>query len=73
MKSKIKIATDILMTAALLLLMAYQIVGDTLHEWFGAGILSVSIFCCAAAVKQIIIHKAIPKNYGQYESNGISC
>lgn len=37
MKPKIKIVTDILMTVILLLLMAYQIVGDTLHEWFGAG------------------------------------
>ena len=43
MKPKIKIATDILMTAALLLLMAYQVVGDTLHEWFGAGMLVLFI------------------------------
>ena len=43
MKSKIKIAIDILMTVALLLLMAYQVVGDTLHEWFGAGMLVLFI------------------------------
>lgn len=39
MKSKIKTAIDILMTVALLLLMAYQVVGQELHEWFGAGML----------------------------------
>lgn len=43
MKPKIKIAVDILMTAALLLLMAYQVVGDTLHEWFGAAMLVLFI------------------------------
>ncbi len=43
MKPKIKIATDILMTAVLLVLMAYQVVGDTLHEWFGAGMLVLLI------------------------------
>lgn len=43
MKAKIKIATDILMTAMLLVLMAYQVVGDTLHEWFGAGMLVLFI------------------------------
>ncbi len=43
MKSKIKIVTDILMSVILLLLMAYQIVGDTLHEWFGAGMLVLFI------------------------------
>ncbi|MCM1330730.1 MAG: DUF4405 domain-containing protein [Ruminococcus sp.] len=30
-----KLAVDILMTAALLLLMAYELVGQTAHEWFG--------------------------------------
>lgn len=43
MKPKIKIAADILMTLTLLLLMAYQIVGQELHEWFGAGILVLFI------------------------------
>lgn len=43
MKPKIKIAIDVLMTVTLLLLMAYQIVGDTLHEWFGAGMLVLFI------------------------------
>ena len=37
MKSKIKMGIDILMTALLLGLMTYQITGQALHEWFGAG------------------------------------
>lgn len=37
MKSKIKMGIDILMTALLLGLMAYQITGQMLHEWFGVG------------------------------------
>ncbi len=36
-KMKIKIGIDLLMTVLLLLLMAYQITGQELHEWFGAG------------------------------------
>ncbi len=32
---KIKILTDLLMTAALLFLMAYQVTGEKFHEWFG--------------------------------------
>lgn len=43
MKQKTKTAIDILMTAVLLALMAYQIVGDTLHEWFGAAMLALFI------------------------------
>lgn len=39
MKPKIKIGIDFLMTALLLALMAYQVVGDKLHEWFGAAML----------------------------------
>lgn len=39
MKLKIKIGIDFLMTALLLLLMAYQVVGETLHEWLGAAML----------------------------------
>lgn len=40
MKSKriIKISIDILMTAVLLLLMAYSLVGEALHEWLGIGL-----------------------------------
>lgn len=38
-KIKIKIGIDFLMTVLLLLLMAYQVVGETLHEWFGAAML----------------------------------
>lgn len=37
MKPKIKMGIDFLMTALLLLLMSYQITGQELHEWFGAG------------------------------------
>jgi len=35
---KIKILTDILMTAVLLFLMAYQVTGEKFHEWFGVGL-----------------------------------
>ena len=38
-KVKIKIILDLLMTAVLLALMAFQITGQELHEWFGAGML----------------------------------
>lgn len=34
-KMKIKLITDVLMTAALLLLMAYQVTGEKYHEWLG--------------------------------------
>lgn len=37
MKGKMKMAVDILMTAALLFLMGYQFWGETAHEWVGAG------------------------------------
>lgn len=37
-KTIFKIAVDIGMTAVLLLLMAYGMVGEALHEWLGAGI-----------------------------------
>lgn len=43
MKLKIKIGIDFLMTILLLLLMAYQVVGETLHEWFGAAMLVLFI------------------------------
>lgn len=43
MKSKIKMGIDILMTALLLGLMAYQITGQALHEWFGALLLVLFI------------------------------
>ncbi len=43
MKAKIKIVIDFLMTALLLLLMAYQITGDRLHEWFGTAMLMLFI------------------------------
>lgn len=37
MKGKVKMAVDMLMTAALLFLMGYQFWGETAHEWVGAG------------------------------------
>ena len=51
MKAKAKTITDILMTVLLLLLMAYQIVGDKLHEWFGAGMLILFIVHNALNIK----------------------
>lgn len=42
-KMKIKIGVDFLMTILLLLLMAYQVVGETLHECFGAAMLVLFI------------------------------
>lgn len=42
-KMKIKIGIDLLMTVLLLLLMAYQVVGEILHEWFGAAMLVLFI------------------------------
>ena len=38
-KMKIKISVDFLMTMLLILLMAYQITGQELHEWIGMGML----------------------------------
>lgn len=36
-KMKVKMFIDFLMTVFLLMLMAYQITGEKLHEWLGAG------------------------------------
>ena len=36
-KQTLKIAVDVLMTAVLLLLMAYSLVGEAAHEWLGIG------------------------------------
>lgn len=38
-KMKIKMSIDLLMTVCLLFLMAFQITGEALHEWIGAGML----------------------------------
>lgn len=43
LKPKIKIGIDLLMSILLLLLMAYQVVGEELHEWFGAAMLVLFI------------------------------
>ncbi|MGN0292589.1 MAG: DUF4405 domain-containing protein [Lachnospiraceae bacterium] len=45
-KMKIKMGIDFLMTALLLCLMAYQITGQELHEWFGAGMLVLFLLHC---------------------------
>ncbi len=42
-KIKIKIGIDFLMTVLLLLLMAYQVVGEELHEWVGVAMLVLFI------------------------------
>lgn len=42
-KMKVKMGTDVLMTVLLICLMAYQITGQELHEWFGAGMLILFI------------------------------
>lgn len=42
-KMKIKIGIDFLMTVLLLFLMAYQVIGETLHEWLGAAMLVLFI------------------------------
>ena len=40
---KIKIAVDAAMTVALLLLMAYGLVGEAAHEWIGMGMFALSV------------------------------
>lgn len=37
MKQKVKITLDALMTALLVVLMAYPVTGQEVHEWAGAG------------------------------------
>ena len=46
MKGKIKMAVDVLMTAALLFLTGYQFWGETAHEWVGQGCLSCFFHDC---------------------------
>ena len=42
-KTIIKTAIDIIMTAALMLLMGYQFWGESAHEWIGAGMFALFI------------------------------
>ncbi len=42
-KSIIKKVVDVCMTVLLLCLMAYQVTGETLHEWFGIGMTALLI------------------------------
>lgn len=35
LKIKLKLATDVFMTIALLLLMTYEMIGSEMHEWIG--------------------------------------
>ena len=43
LNKKIRLGIDFLMTVLLLLLMAYQVIGEMLHEWFGAAMLVLFI------------------------------
>ncbi len=43
MKLKIRRSVDFLMTVLLLLLMAYQVTGETLHEWIGTAMVLLFI------------------------------
>lgn len=43
-KMILKLAVDIGMTAALLLLMAYELIGQAAHEWIGIGMFVLFIF-----------------------------
>lgn len=38
LKMIVKLATDIIMTVALLLLMTYELIGQAVHEWIGAAV-----------------------------------
>lgn len=42
-KQIIRLATDAAMTIALLLLMAYSLVGEAAHEWIGMAMLALFI------------------------------
>lgn len=37
-KQSVKIIVDVIMTVLLLLLMAFELIGRTAHEWFGVGL-----------------------------------
>lgn len=43
-KMKLKLTADILMTMVLLMLMAYSLIGEALHEWLGIGIFLLFLF-----------------------------
>lgn len=55
-KAKIKWLTDLLMTILLLCLMAYQVTGDTLHEWIGVTTLVVFILHNVLNIKWYSAH-----------------
>ena len=42
-KQLLKVTVDVLMTAVLLLLMAYSLVGEAIHEWLGIGMFALFI------------------------------
>lgn len=42
-KAKVKIAVDIAMTVLLMLLMAFELIGRTAHEWIGLGMFLLGI------------------------------
>lgn len=43
-KQKMKLAADLLMTIALLLLMPYEMIGEAAHEWIGTGMFLLFTF-----------------------------
>lgn len=56
---KFKIVIDILLTAALLLLMPYELVGEAAHEWIGVGMFAV-----------LIIHHILNRKWTGHIGNG---
>lgn len=54
-KKQIKIILDVIMTVALLFLMAFQVTGDEYHEWIGAGMLVL-----------FVVHNCL--NFGWYKA-----
>ena len=56
---KFKIVIDILLTAALLLLMPYELVGEAAHEWIGAGMFVI-----------LIIHHILNRRWTSHTGKG---
>ena len=64
-KMKIKMGIDLLMTVLLLLLMAYQITGQELHEWLGAGVLVLFLICSSECSLCFLILNRVWRPYWQ--------
>lgn len=56
-KRKFQIATDMLMIVMLPFLMAYQLIGEAIHEWIGMEYLILIITFCMASGKADIFHR----------------